>query len=117
MKVVFRNSRIPGWISWFFPVRACAFAIFVWCRDEGDDELINHETIHVAQQFEMLFIGQWLMYCLFMLIGLIRYRNYHTAYRNNPFEREAFANDSNLEYLVNRPLWAWTKYIRSSEQQ
>ena len=116
MKIVFRNSRVPKWISWFFEVRACAFAVFVWCRDDGDDRLINHETIHVAQQFEMLFIGQWVMYCIFMLIGLIKHRNFQKAYRNNPFEREAYANDEDLVYLVNRPLWAWTRYVRVKDK-
>ena len=112
MKHVVKNSRVPGWISWFFRVRGFSFGPFIFLRDEGDDRIINHETIHAMQQWEMLFIFQWLMYLLFTLVGLVRYRSMQEAYRQNPFEREAFANDQDLTYLVNRPFWAWTSYIK-----
>lgn len=33
------------------------------------------------------------------------------AYYDNCFEREAFANMRNVEYLAVRPIFAWVKYI------
>ena len=111
MKHVVRNSRLPKLISWFFSVRAFSFGPFVFIRDEGDDRLVNHETIHAVQQYELLFIFQWILYVSFWLVGLIRYRDTRRAYQENPFEKEAYANDEDLTYLVNRPFWAWTRYI------
>lgn len=111
MKHVVKHSRLPKLISWFFPVWAFAFGPFIFIRDEGNDRLVNHETIHVVQQYEMLFVFQWVLYLFFYIFGLIRYRDVKKAYRENPFEKEAFENDANLSYLVNRPFWAWTKYV------
>ena len=34
------------------------------------------------------------------------------AYRNISFEREAYANQRNLNYLKERPLYAWRHYMR-----
>lgn len=44
--------------------------------------------------------------------GLLRYRSHRLAYRENPFEREAYANQSDLGYLDKRSLWSWTGYVR-----
>ena len=37
--------------------------------------------------------------------------NHDEAYKNNPFEREAFANDADYDYLKNRRFLAWLKYL------
>ncbi len=112
---VFENSKLPVWLSKIAPIEinAVSFACFVFCRGELSKTSRRHETIHYHQQLEMIFVGQWLLYGLFCLIGLVRYRSGKKAYYENPFEREAYDNQKKYTYLEKRPLWSWTNYISS----
>ena len=107
------NSRIPAILSKVAPIEiwAISFGLWVWCRGELSDRIINHETIHYQQQLELLFVGQWLLYGAFWLWGLIKYRDPQKAYRESPFEREAHINDEDMTYLDRRPRYAWLRYI------
>lgn len=111
--IIYENSRVPELLSKIAPINVWAnsFAFWVWCRGEMSDRTKRHETIHYLQQREMLMVGQWILYGLFHLIGLIKYRDGNMAYYENPFEREAYANDEDEKYLENRPFWAWVKYV------
>ena len=73
--------------------------------------LINHELIHHRQQIELFILPFYIFYLLDYLIKLVKYKNKHKAYMNICFEKEAYANDQNLNYLKNRPFWAFLKYI------
>ena len=64
-------------------------------------ELINHERIHLKQQVELLIIPFYIWY----LIALWR-----VGYMNISFEREAYSNDHNLDYLKSRKWWGFLKY-------
>ena len=77
--------------------------------------LINHERIHLRQQVEMGILIFYLWYVVEYGIRRLQYRDRYTAYRNISFEREAFANDTNLRYLKIRPFWAFWRYINSDE--
>ena len=82
--------------------RAITLYPFIFVRNENDKfdkELINHERIHLRQQKELLVLPFCIWYFLDFLIKLIRYRNWDKAYRNIIFEREAYGNQSNLDYL------------------
>ncbi len=72
--------------------------------------LINHEKIHLRQQAEMLLFFFYLIYFAEYLWGLWRWRNKYLAYQNISFEREAFANELDLDYLKNRSFWAFKNY-------
>lgn len=37
--------------------------------------------------------------------------SHNSAYKDSPFEREAYFNQNKDNYLVTRPLFAWVKYI------
>ncbi len=117
--IFFENSSLPRWLSKIAPIEiwAISFGLWVWCRGELSDKTKRHETIHFQQQLELLFIGQWLLYGLFWLVGLIRYRDGKKAYRESPFEREAYNNEENLDYLKSRRRWAWISYIFSKEKE
>lgn len=78
------------------------------------NELINHERIHTAQQREMLFV---FFYIFYMIEWLVRLPMRGNAYRNISFEREAYANQRNLDYLKSRPLYAWRRYLKRSVRQ
>ena len=91
----------------------------------------NHEHIHAEQQKEMLAVGLVLAAALSLLgcdwwsllalplflwwygvewvFRLIQYGDSHKAYRNISFEREAYANEKDMEYLSHRRHFAWIK--------
>lgn len=113
--VFIENSRVPRWIGLVAPIKPYAFSFWfwVWCSGRIDDRLRRHETIHFRQQVECLFIGQNVLYVLAWLILFIRYRgDGRTAYYRNPFEIECYTHDRDVGYLINRPRWAWVKYIK-----
>lgn len=112
--IFFEYSKVPVWLSKVSPIeiKAISFACFVWSRGKADIKTRSHETIHYHQQLEMLFVFQWFLYGVFWFIGLIKYKDSARAYREIPFEREAYANEAKLFYLDERPLWNWVKYIK-----
>jgi hypothetical protein len=76
-----------------------------------DKVLVNHEKIHIWQQLELLVIPFYLLYVFFYLYNFLKYRNHDDAYFEIPFEREAYSNEFDLEYLKKRPFWNWRKYF------
>lgn len=79
---------------------------------KGDDVLINHEKIHLKQQLELLIILFFVLYTLEFLFRLLQYKNWHLAYRNISFEREAYLNEKDLNYLKKRSFWSFVKYFK-----
>lgn len=73
--------------------------------------LINHEKIHLRQQIEMGLILFYVWYLLEFLVRWVQYRHRYRAYRNISFEREAYTNDQNLDYLKTRKMWGFWKYL------
>ena len=87
---------------------------FIFFNDERlkhDKRLINHEAIHLKQQLELLIIPFYIFYGTEFLIRLLKHRNWQKAYRNISFEREAYANEAQLDYLKQRTFWAFLKYL------
>lgn len=76
-----------------------------------DKIFINHEKIHLRQQIEFLVIPFYLWYLLEYVIRIIQYRSGREAYRNISFEREAYANEKDLDYLRKRPFWRFFRYL------
>lgn len=77
-----------------------------------NDVTINHESIHTAQMKELLFIGFYLWYFLEWFIRLAMYVDAYKAYRNISFEREAYMNELDLNYLQSRNKYSFLKYMR-----
>lgn len=73
--------------------------------------LINHEKIHLRQQLELLIIPFYIWYLSEYYIKYLKYKNPDLAYRNISFEREAYKNDQNLDYLKNRKWWSFISYL------
>jgi len=78
------------------------------------DELINHERIHSRQQCEMLFVFFFLAYFIEWLMRLPMRGN---AYRNISFEREAYSNQRDMDYLKHRRPYSWIRYVKSPQRQ
>lgn len=86
--------------------------IFVHDRKMRDNAvLINHERIHLRQQIELLILPFYLWYVAEYCINRLRNMDAKTAYRNISFEREAYSNEGNSNYLSNRPLWNFVNYL------
>ena len=79
--------------------------------DLSDKVLMNHERIHLKQQLELAIVPFFIWYFVEYLLRLIQFRNRRKAYRNISFEREAYANEENMEYLEKRKFWSFFKYL------
>ena len=77
------NSRVPGWLSKVAPINIWAISLgpFVWCKGDLSE------------------------------IGVVKYRNGAISYLNNPFEIEAYTNETDDTYLITRKRYAWIKYV------
>ena len=85
---------------------------FVFVKKRTDTQnaaFVNHERIHLRQQLELLFFPFFIWYVLEFFIRMFQYKNKNLAYRNISFEREAYANERNLDYLKQRHFWAFLK--------
>ncbi len=86
---------------------------FIVLRTEdlkSDTVLMNHEKIHLRQQAELLVIFFYLWYLSEYFYYLLKFKNQMQAYYSIRFEKEAYQNQSNLNYLKNRAFWAFLKY-------
>jgi len=95
--------------------RGLTFYPFVFLADK-DDKLnkvfINHEKIHIRQQLELLILPFYIWYFTEYLFRLIQYKDRKEAYFNISFEREAYKNEKDLNYLKQRPFWCFKNYIK-----
>lgn len=89
------------------------FVFVVRKEDKKDVVFLNHEKIHIRQQLELLLLPFFIWYGIEFLIRWQQYGNWHTAYRNISFEREAYANEANPDYLSKRPFWYFIKYLKN----
>lgn len=76
-----------------------------------NNTLINHELIHIRQQIELLILPFYILYLLNYLINLLIFKQHYKAYENIVFEREAYKNHSNIDYLKHRKIWAFLNYL------
>ncbi|WP_264552073.1 hypothetical protein [Flavobacterium sp. N2038] len=88
------------------------FVVVKYGFDKTNGIFVNHEKIHLRQQLELLVIPFFVWYFAEFLIRLIQYKNKDLAYRNISFEREAYTNETNLNYLKNRSFFEVLNYIR-----
>ena len=106
MKII-RNNIIP-----FTGYKAMNLfgVLFVRGNARIDDITLNHEKIHTAQMKEMLYIFFYLWYVTEWLIRLPK----GNAYRNISFEREAYDNQYDLDYLKSRKRFDFVRYIKKT---
>ena len=133
MAKIFYNNIIP-----FQGFKAITIWPLVFARKKFrplDDVTINHEGIHLIQQLEIIILSllviaivvlslhisllwlllslasYYILYCLEYVIRLCAYGRGHEAYRNISFEQEAFLNEKDFNYLIERKAFAWVKHI------
>ncbi len=107
--LIIRNNLIP-----FKRYKAMCLWPFLFLRKDAimSKYDINHEQIHGYQQRELLWIIFILWYCIEWIFRLFQYQNRKLAYRNISFEKEAYDNQHNLEYIKERRLYSWITYLK-----
>lgn len=107
MKVV-ENDTIP------FGNYKC-MTVYKWIFTKWPKRLtqvdFNHEATHLHQQTELLVIFFYLWYVLEFFIKLLCTFNWKRAYRSISFEQEAYENEQNTRWLLERPEYYWLKFV------
>lgn len=99
MKIIY-NKVIP--FKGFLAINL--FGI-IFARKPLNQYVVNHEKIHTAQMKELAYIFFYILYVLEWFIKLFIYGS--KAYYNISFEKEAFNNMYNLDYLKTRKHYSW----------
>jgi len=107
---IYENSRIPQALSLFINIWAITLYPFIICKGKLDQQTRTHEIIHLYQQRELLLIGFYILYVWYWLVGVWKFRSFHTAYRAIPFEKEAYTHDQDPTYPIRRKAFSWRKY-------
>ncbi|TXD85604.1 hypothetical protein ESY86_01825 [Subsaximicrobium wynnwilliamsii] len=108
MKVVVSKSMLP---KGYLGITLCPFIVLKYKYLKSDAVFMNHERIHLQQQLELLILPFFIIYVMEFFLRLLFLRNWSQAYRSISFEKEAYANDGNLDYLKSRPFWRFIKFI------
>lgn len=109
--LIVRNGVIP-----FKGFAAMLFFGILFVRNDLKRELTetdyNHESIHARQCLEMLgvFFYAWYVLEWLVRVPLCGFK-VKKAYRSISFEKEAYSNQANREYLSTRTAWSWLRYV------
>ncbi len=107
MKII-KNKIIP------FGKNFYALNLFgvVFAKGTCEQVTINHESIHTVQMKECGYLFFYVIYLIEWLIRIVQYGGYTKGYYNISFEREAYANHYNLNYLHTRKRYGFTHYYQ-----
>ncbi len=97
-------------ISVVVDITAITLWPFIISREEMSEDVLRHETIHIAQQKELFVLFFYLLYGWDYLKGVLKYKNKQEAYFKIRFEQEAYEHMFEEEYLQDRQKYAWKKY-------
>lgn len=86
---------------------------FVFINDikKVSKRFLNHESIHLRQQGEMLILPFYIWYLIEYCIRRLQSNSWKEAYYKISFEKEAYDKDRDYEYLITRKLYSWIKYL------
>ncbi len=74
-------------------------------------EFINHEKIHFKQALELGVLFFYLWYLLEFLLKSAIYKSFSDGYYHISFEKEAYSNQANQDYIKNRKSYSFVKYV------
>lgn len=100
--IIINNKLIP------FGKKFLAINLFgiLFTKGECSEQVLRHEKIHTAQMRELLYIPFYIIYMAEWLYHLFKVRNALKAYHRISFEREAYQNQNNPDYLLTRKRYA-----------
>jgi hypothetical protein len=89
---------------------------FIIVNNKYNKVLVNHEKIHMAQARELWVLGFYWLYFKNYFHNRKIFKGHKVlkhwwCYRNISFEKEAFGNQSKLDYLADRKHNAWKDYL------
>lgn len=107
------DSRIPALLSKVGPIEISAISLgmFVFSRGKISAVTRQHESIHYLQWRELGFVLFPPLYGWFYLRNRLRGLSPQQAYLQNPFEREAYTQQSAWQYLQRRHFLAWLDFL------
>ena len=110
--VFIENSKIIMLFSFISQIEINAITLgpIVISRSDISDTTRNHETIHWQQYIELGILLFPILYLVYWIAGLIKYRSVKIAYYQIPFEQEAYRNQENSYYVLSRKRWCWIRY-------
>lgn len=76
---------------------------------------INHESIHLKQNFESFGIFYLLSIIEYIYYRIFKKYSHLEAYRMEAVEQEAYFNQNNSNYLSERPTFATIKYFKNKK--
>jgi hypothetical protein len=86
--------------------------VFLKCNESRANLVVlNHERIHLRQQAELLVLPFFIWYLLEFLLRYLKLRNWKSAYRFLSFEKEAYQNERDLNYLKHRKPFFFIRYL------
>jgi len=103
------SPKFTRLMSVVIDVYAITIFPFIISKEEMDEFTLNHETIHIHQQKELLLIGFYLLYFFYYFLGYIKYRDGAKAYRRIRAEQEAYDKDFTAGYLQERKRYQWIR--------
>ncbi|WP_394750140.1 hypothetical protein [Spongiimicrobium salis] len=107
MIVIFRHFFYKNYVG----LSLWPFIILKDIQLKDDEVLINHERIHLKQQQELFILPFYLFYLTEWILRSIFYFDSYKAYQNISFEREAYHNEKNMDYLKERKIFSFIKYL------
>jgi len=115
MITIFSTRLIRILVPWFPGIAGLTIFPFIIIRKElrGTVEAaitINHERIHIRQQVELLLVIFALWYAASFIASRLRGMDWHEAYMNIIFEKEAFDRMYDMDYLKNRKIFSFMNY-------
>lgn len=110
---------IPIVSKYLLPKGFVAFAVFpfVFLKSKEFKQnvmLLHHERIHLRQQLELLIVPFFLWYVLEFLWHWSQTKSKAVAYRKICFEKEAYQNETNLDYMKQRPFFNFLSYLNNN---
>lgn len=138
IKRFYYNSKVAKVLLAISSCETITIGPFVFSKlskDEIDQSINNHETCHSAQWIEMACATGIIVLMLQLIFGIsawwyfsagltfyawygVEYvvrlamtRNLNKAYETVSFEQEAYKNQNDCNYIENRLLFSWIKFI------
>ncbi|MCL4637368.1 MULTISPECIES: hypothetical protein [Olivibacter] len=101
------SSKVQAMALWPFVIANTSL------RNRGVSmQLLRHEKIHLRQQLELLILPFYIWYIGEWLVRWWICKDPNRAYRTICFEREAYINDEQKNYLKVRKAWSFLKYLK-----